>query len=80
MKVSLQLVVIVLNAQANFCDDLSRLRQTANGKRQIQVENFWKWIISVLKLSKTILMDKTKVKLPICFVVVINIILLYVDK
>ena len=40
MKVSLQLVVIVLNAQANFCDDLSRLRQTANGKRQIQVENF----------------------------------------
>ena len=37
MKVSLQLVVVVLNAQANFCDDLSRLRQKANVRFKLRI-------------------------------------------
>ena len=37
MKVTLQLVVVVLNAQANFCDDLSRLRQTANVRFKLTI-------------------------------------------
>ena len=44
---------------------LERLRFTftANGKRQIQVENFSEYKISKYKQSRTILMDKTGIKL-----------------
>ena len=44
---------------------LERLRFTftANGKRQIQVENFSEYKISRYKQSRTILMDKTGIKL-----------------
>ena len=37
MKVTLQLVIVVLNAQTNFCDDLSRLRQTANVRFKLRI-------------------------------------------
>ena len=42
-----------------------RVAFTANSERQIQVENFSKQKISRSKLSRTIVMDKTGVKLLI---------------
>ena len=44
---------------------IESLRFTPNRKRQIQVENFSEWKISRKKLSRTILMYETGVKLLI---------------
>ena len=41
----------------------SEIKSRVYGKRQIQVENFLEWKTSRQKLSRTVLMDKTGVKL-----------------
>ena len=49
-----------------------RFTFTPNRKRQIQVENFSEWKISRKKLSRTILMYETGVKILIFLVEVIS--------